>query len=80
MSGKNSLGEILTRIATSIRPDQAFEAGLTTAAKGLYKTRQKSTHDRQPTTGPRVGAKLTVAEGARLSTRSEERCVGKECA
>ena len=53
MSGDSKLGQILSRIATSIRPDQAFEAGLTTAAKGVYKTRQKSTHDRQPTNGPR---------------------------
>ncbi|MFM9974470.1 MAG: relaxase/mobilization nuclease domain-containing protein [Beijerinckiaceae bacterium] len=67
MSGNSKLGKILSRLATSIRPDQACEAGLTPAAEGVYKTRQKSSHDRQPTSGPRAGAKLTVAEGARFS-------------
>ena len=61
MSGDTKLGQILSRIATSIRPDQAFEAGLTTAAKGLYKTRQKSSHDRQP-----LSEDQTISWGSRI--------------
>ena len=66
MSAKDAFAAYAARNSTSIRPAEAFEAGSTQPAKGLYNTRQKSPI-RQPASGPRVGAKVTVAEGARLS-------------
>ena len=66
MSAKDAFAAYVARNSTSIRPVEAFEAGMAQPAKGLYNMRQKSPI-RQPASGARAGAKVTVAEGAKLS-------------